>query len=468
MIPNHHGLDLASGSLVDHHLGQSGASAGIADASRGPAANASPVWTQLTLQGTTPPGNYGESVYDPAAGYTLFLDSQGSTWSYLTGRWSNITASLDSSPPARFSAVMVYDTQLEGVLLFGGLALGTADPLDDTWEFSGGQWHNLTSSLAESPPAAGEVIYDTAPISAAYDSHTNSVVLLDGPQTWVFNNSQWSPVSTAISPGSRSVAGMADDPADQDVVLFGGVNISTGSYVNDTWSFNGSDWTRLHPTFSPPAEGFVGFAYFPPGGYPLLAGGDNATGAVGGVWKFTAGSWEAIPSSSRPFAPLAALTFDAHDGYAFLINQAMGGGNAFWVYGPPLGEPEVSISAVPTSGAVPLNVSFRPTVSGGQSPYIFSWVLRGEPISREIGTSEDANYTFNFSGTFEVYLTVTDVYGQHSSAFTNVTVLAVPTAPSFPSGWNTVELAILTAAVLGTGILVAVVYWRVRGPSVER
>ena len=459
-LPHHYGEDRLSVSSLDSQPRQLGPLVNPAASSSVQTAPASsPVWTQITLQGATPPYNLGESVYDPAAGYTVFLDSQGSTWSYLGGHWSNLTASLSTSPPARYTAVMVFDGQLNGVLLFGGLATGTGAPLDDTWEFSSGQWHDLTFTVGSSPPNSGIQVYDVAPLSAAYDSHTGSVVLLDDAQTWVFNNSQWSRVATPTSPGVRTGAAMADDPAGQDIILFGGLNDSTLSYLNDTWSFNNSIWSLLSPASSPPAVSSAGLAFFPPGGYMLLAGGGNPS-AVDTAWEFAAGSWHAIPSVAPSDAIIADLTFDAHDGYAFFIAAGIPPSGAYWVYGPALGVPQVSIEAVPNNGTAPVSVSFHSKASGGQAPYNFSWILREPPISREFGTSENATYTFNSSGVFEITLIVTDTYGQLGGAFTNITVLASPVQS--PVGWNAVDFALLAGTVLGAGTLVTAVWWRLR------
>ena len=53
----------------------------------------------------------------------------------------------------------------------------------------------------------------------------------------------WTQQHPATSPPGRFGASMAYDPATGDAVLFGGVG-SSGSYLGDTWTWNGTTWTQ--------------------------------------------------------------------------------------------------------------------------------------------------------------------------------------------------------------------------------
>ena len=59
----------------------------------------------------------------------------------------------------------------------------------------------------------------------------------------------WVPLSPPASPGARSGAAMAFDPAINKMVLFGGYG---GKYPNfrlfsDTWTYDGTTWTQESP-----------------------------------------------------------------------------------------------------------------------------------------------------------------------------------------------------------------------------
>jgi hypothetical protein len=66
---------------------------------------------------------------------------------------------------------------------------------------------------------------------------------------------------------------MTGDAARNQVVLFGG-NASGGT-VDDTWTWDGSDWTRQSPTHRPVARYLHGMAYDASGlvGHAVLFGG---------------------------------------------------------------------------------------------------------------------------------------------------------------------------------------------------
>jgi Galactose oxidase, central domain len=92
---------------------------------------------------------------------------------------------------------MVYDSTDGYVLLFGGEAYLSEPTLyyNDTWTFSDGTWANVTNP--------------------------------DAP-----------------APSPRSGFGLADDPADREVVLFGGLSAKE-KLLNDTWTYSAGVWTNV-------------------------------------------------------------------------------------------------------------------------------------------------------------------------------------------------------------------------------
>jgi hypothetical protein len=49
-------------------------------------------------------------------------------------------------------------------------------------------------------------------------------------------------------PPARHNAGLVFDRASGELILFGGYD---GKYLNDTWAWTGTTWTRLHPAARP-------------------------------------------------------------------------------------------------------------------------------------------------------------------------------------------------------------------------
>src|SRR5215472_17494939 len=111
----------------------------------------------------------------------------------------------------------------------------------------------LGQATATSPPA-------TTGGSMAYDAATHNLVLFRGSQTWTWNGSTWTRQHPATTPPSRCRASMAYDAATRTVVLFGG-GLAHSVAANDTWTWNGSNWAQQHPATSPAARQDAPTAY---------------------------------------------------------------------------------------------------------------------------------------------------------------------------------------------------------------
>jgi hypothetical protein len=98
----------------------------------------------------------------------------------------------------------------------------------------------------------------------AYDPAGRVVVLFGGAgkgglndQTWVWDGSDWSELSQAASPPPLYGATMFYDAAISQVVLFGGDGAGgpEGPFLG-TWAWGGSYWAHLYPATHPPASAF--------------------------------------------------------------------------------------------------------------------------------------------------------------------------------------------------------------------
>lgn len=107
-------------------------------------------------------------------GYDENFNRLGQTWAYdfNTNTWSEQA----TEPPPRASARMVYDTESDRIILFGGFAItecasvGNFDFFDDTWayDYNTDTWTNMESS--NSPSARFNQ-------TMAYDSQADRVIL---------------------------------------------------------------------------------------------------------------------------------------------------------------------------------------------------------------------------------------------------------------------------------------------------
>jgi len=86
--------------------------------------------------------------------------------------------------------------------------------------------------------------------------------------------------------------------------------------------------------------------------------------------------------------------------------------------------PTASASASPTSGCMPLNVSFTGGASGGTGPYTYSWVFGDSGTS----TAQSPSHTYTGAGSYTAVLTVTDSHSCQGSKSVVITVYPLPTA----------------------------------------
>ena len=281
-------------------------------------------WTQMN-PATSPSARYEATLAYDAAHQKVVLfggaNSSGSsneTWLWNGTNW--LQKHPAHSPPARSYQFMAYDSTHHYVILFGGI--GGPGWLGDTWTWDGTDWteqHPATSpaprstygGMSNDPDVGGVVLYGgydqtnlyfdtwkwtgsnwvqittTAHPSGyipalAYSKGLGGVISFadGGNQTWLFDGSDWSIQFPATSPPGRYEAGLAS--VGQGDALFGGGY--GGAFFHDTWYFNGSNWAILSGA-SPPARGYLGMTYDAARGKVVMFGGLDETGTYfGDTW----------------------------------------------------------------------------------------------------------------------------------------------------------------------------------------
>jgi hypothetical protein len=188
-----------------------------------------------------------------------------------------------AAPPARYGEAMAYDAATGTVVLFGGQS--RTGRFGDTWTWDGTTW--TQQHPAASPPALTEA-------SMAYDAATGTVVLFGGyngqrlGQTWTWDGTTWTQQHPAARPPARFLASMAYDDVTGTVVLFGGEGLhGTQDFaLGDTWTWDGTTWTKRHPAASPSARGGASMAYDAATGTGVLFGGADARSIFRDTWTW--------------------------------------------------------------------------------------------------------------------------------------------------------------------------------------
>jgi hypothetical protein len=119
--------------------------------------------------------------------------------------------------------------------------------------------------------------------------------------TWTFNGSTWTHVIPAHSPTARDAAVIGLDPGSGNLILFGGENDVTK--LADTWSWNGTDWTQLAPAHSPAKRAWAGMGPSPTTSQPILFGGLDTT-SFADTWTWNGSDWTQVGTLHSPPARL--------------------------------------------------------------------------------------------------------------------------------------------------------------------
>ncbi len=81
--------------------------------------------------------------------------------------------------------------------------------------------------------------------------------------TWIWTGNEWRQLQPTVSPPGRTFPAMAFDKDSQRVLLFGGGAANSDPSRNDTWAWDGTTWTELHPTTTPPLRAEARMVYDP-------------------------------------------------------------------------------------------------------------------------------------------------------------------------------------------------------------
>ncbi|MBL8755826.1 MAG: hypothetical protein JNK15_21190 [Planctomycetes bacterium] len=216
------------------------------------------------------------------------------TWEWCGTDWLPFDAAR--LPPFRRNGAIAYDSQRQRVVMFGG---AWQSNLADTWEWNGDAW--TLRNLPVAPPARSGC-------TAAFDAARGRVVLFGGQvfgDTWEYDGLTWTQRFPTNAPSARRDHLMAYDEARQRIVLHGGQAFAPYALSNETWEWDGSNWslqsaggpvtTRQAMVFDRARQCCVMF-----GGYPQF---DATLEWNGTTWSVAAA---AAPWPWNSFAPLMA------------------------------------------------------------------------------------------------------------------------------------------------------------------
>jgi hypothetical protein len=215
-------------------------------------------------------------------------------------------ATQEATPLGRSWNSWAYDPAQQDIVLFGGNGdKGPFPPgksFGDTWTWKNGCWTQHHPASSPSPRQGAAMAWDPA---------THQLLLFGGGtssggqqltvfgDTWTWNGTTWTELHPATSPPARHQADMVYDAAMREIILFGGHGEQ--NYLGDTWAWNGTTWTELHPATSPSARDTASLVYDPATRTAILYGGFNVvSGRLSDTWSWNGTTWTQLNPATSP------------------------------------------------------------------------------------------------------------------------------------------------------------------------
>jgi hypothetical protein len=195
---------------------------------------------------------------------------------------------------------MAYDSARDRIVMFGG-SLG-----NDTWEWDGTDWSQVVT--ATTPPARSGH-------SMAYDMIRGKIVLFGGTanpilppalqDTWEYDGVDWTLVNTSNAPSEAVDTAMCYDLAQQACVLYGGTSFF-GAPDQKTWHYNGTNWTDVSFLVGHGPTSLIGLGvsnaaivYDLSRGQNIIYGGRTPNGTFSTeTWAYDGSPWALVANGS--------------------------------------------------------------------------------------------------------------------------------------------------------------------------
>ncbi len=252
------------------------------------------------------------------------VPAQARTAARAAGPARAAAASAAATPRGREWAAFAYYPPKQELVLFGGRRPGTI--FGDTWTRTGSTWTLHHPAVAPSARTGAAMVWDPA---------SGQLLLFGGGattgtgfsnQTWTWNGTTWTLLHPATSPPAREDNSLVYDAASHTVLLFAGWH---GAYWDDMWSWNGTTWTQLNPATLPSGRDSYAFVYDPATKKVILYGGFRGTGYTpGDTWSWDGTNWTQLSPSASPGVDVFAwqAAYDPASKQVILFGGDEGGG----------------------------------------------------------------------------------------------------------------------------------------------
>jgi hypothetical protein len=223
-----------------------------------------------------------------------------------------------TTPPRRFILRLQKGLPVAWVLILIGLVFFRALLPKGGWQQikpAHSPGYRVTASLAYDPVRSRAVLFGGFGgwIGSGFMSHND---------TWEWDGRDWQEMKPGHSPSPRIDASMAYDEKHGVMVLFGGEDKSESYMLDDTWLWDGKDWTAVYPENMPSARRGAQMFFDGETGKLILSGGfswtnsdisknDKTPNPSGDTWTWDGENWQFVSSMDQPITVTnSTVTYD--------------------------------------------------------------------------------------------------------------------------------------------------------------
>lgn len=255
------------------------------------------VWTQMSPISSPGGSSGGDMTYNSKADRSILSIisddfSRLETWAYDAN--SDTWTRLADGPRAMVGQRIVYDSESDRIIMFGGFDFSRFKLVDEVWvyDYNSDEWINMPQSHVH-PQARNfhGMVYDSKADRVVVwgDWQRNYTAATDeSVWTYDFNTNAWQEFKhKKDGPAVRDYITLAYDEKADKIIMYGGYD-----YGNDeTWIYdlNTHMWQQMQPTIHPGVISRYGMVYVKDVNRTILFGGqDGVTQFVykGDTWSF--------------------------------------------------------------------------------------------------------------------------------------------------------------------------------------
>jgi hypothetical protein len=250
----------------------------------------------------------------PTTKIALFLALLPAT---AAAQWGFQPQASSSAPPAMVRAAMTFDMIRGRTVMF--------DSIGDTWLWDGTSWTHAMTTNSPPPRRYSQLVFDplrgVGVLYGGRGNNSSSTGSLD--DTWLWDGTDWTLATPAATPGGRESYGAAFDLARGRFVLYGGRITSIPPVASsDMFEFDGTTWTQVTPPTSPGRLELQAMCYDGARAVTVMFGGietGSGSGLATGTWTYDGVDWTQDNSLPQPAPRVQAhLVYDFNRGVTIL------------------------------------------------------------------------------------------------------------------------------------------------------